>query len=356
MSDMPASAAPACVQVLTSPALLRRVTSFIDGLPLCVVKFARKNRFRPRLEGRYPSSRGLLPQLAVICDDVAILEALRKLVLSYSPQYCNPETEFHGVVRCAVRFDRLGTLKWLEQHLELESYAFEADVLDVAVAYTTGVQVLEWLVAHYPQVTKQVSAWALRIAAFNGELQKLRWLHARGFRGFSSSIADDAACAGHAHVVKFLLEQRPEGCSSRALDQAAAHGHIEVVRFLFTFIHGKEEAERRRVTARASCAMTKAALCGHAEVVGFLGRQQCTPLSNTLLDVVAAGELQVLKQLCRYSNEGCLVEARRRAKALGQVDIAAFLRTQIVPTAWACRLHRHSRSGPRRCQRKPKTT
>ncbi|KAL4146992.1 hypothetical protein PRNP1_010748 [Phytophthora ramorum] len=344
------------MHVLTSKPLFEHVVSFMDGYPLPVAKFARAHRFRPRVEGRYPSSRGLLPQLAVICDDFSVLGALFELVAGYSSSYSNPETEFVGVVRCAVRFDKLKALQWLEDHLELRSYAFEADLMDIAVGYTTGVQIMDWLMTHHSEMKLQVSAWALRLAAYNGELQKMKWLHEHGFRGFSSTTADDAACAGHTGVLTFLLEHRVEGCTSRALDQAAAHGHIEVVRYLFSFIYGKAPAEQHRVTARASFAMTKAALCGHAEVVGVLGRRHCKPLNNTLLDVVATGELQVLKQLCRYSSEGCLVEARRRAKALGHVDIAAFLATQIVPTAWACRLHRHSSSGPRRCQRKPKVT
>ncbi|EGZ07509.1 hypothetical protein PHYSODRAFT_429955, partial [Phytophthora sojae] len=341
----------AYLQVLTSKPLFEHVVSFMNGYPPVVAKFARAQRFRPRVEGRYPSPRGLLPQLAVICDEVAVLDALLKLVASQSPSYRNPETEFVGVVRCAVRFDKLKMLQWLETHLELSSYAFEADLMDIAVGYTTGVEVMEWLLQHHSEMTKEVSAWALRLAAYNGELNKMKWLHDHGFRGFSCTTADDAACAGHTEVLRFLLEHRREGCTSRALDQAAAHGHIEVVRYLFEFIQGRAGAERHRVTARASFAMTKAALCGHAEVVGFLGRRQCKPLNNTLLDVVATGELQVLKQLCRYSSEGCLVEARRRAKTLGHADIAAYLCTQIVPTACACRLHRHSRSGPRRCQR-----
>ncbi|KAG2802331.1 hypothetical protein PC116_g23615 [Phytophthora cactorum] len=280
------------MQVLTNQPLFEHVVSFMDGLPLVVAKFARAQRYKPRLEGRYPSSRGLLPQLAVICDDFVVLAALLKLVKNYSSSYRNPETEFYGVVRCAVRFDKLKTLQWLERNLDMGSYDFEVDLMDIAVGYTKGVKVMDWLLLHDLAIKQQVSAWALRLAAYNGELQKIKWLHDHGFRGFTCTTADDAACAGHTNLLSFLLEHRREGCSSRALDQAAAHGHIEVVRYLFSFIHGRNDAERHRVIAKASFAMTKAALCGHAEVVGFLGRRQCTPLNSTLLDVVATGELQ----------------------------------------------------------------
>ncbi|KAG6613986.1 SnRNA-activating protein complex subunit 3 [Phytophthora cinnamomi] len=287
------------MQVLASRSLFQHVVSFMDGYPRVVAKFARAQRFRPRLEGRYPSSRGLLPQLAIICDEVEVLDALQKLVATQSPSYRNPETEFVGVVRCAVRFDKLKMLRWLETHVELSSYAFEADLMDIAVAHTKGVEIMQWLLLHHSQMKWKVSAWALRVAAYNGELTKLKWLHDHGFRGFSCITADDAACAGHTKLLRFLLENRVEGCTSRALDQAAAYGHIDVVRYLFEFINDRDDAERHQVTARASFAMTKAALSGHAEVVGFLGRRQCKPLHNTLLDVVAAGELQVLKELCR---------------------------------------------------------
>ncbi|CAH0477654.1 unnamed protein product [Peronospora belbahrii] len=292
----------AFMQVLTNKSLFRHVVSLMNGLPLVIVQFSRAQR--RSMEAR----------------------------------------------------DKVMMLQWLERHLDLtSSYTFETDFMDIAVGYTKGgAEVMEWIIRVHSNVKTQVTAWALRLAAYNGELLKMKWLHEHGFQGFSCTTADDAACAGHTNVLKFLLENRREGCSSRALDQAATHGHIDVVRYLFSFIHGRTSVEQHRVMARASFAMTKAALCGHAEIVGALGRRHCTPLNNTLLDVVATGELQVLKESCRYSNEGCLVEARRRAKTLGYVDLDTFLRTQIAPTAWPCRLHRHSRSGRRRCQRKTK--
>ncbi|KAG3176614.1 hypothetical protein C6341_g8887 [Phytophthora cactorum] len=120
------------MQVLTNQPLFEHVVSFMDGLPLVVAKFARAQRYKPRLEGRYPSSRGLLPQLAVICDDFVVLAALLKLVKNYSSSYRNPETEFYGVVRCAVRFDKLKTLQWLERNLDMGSYDFEVDLMDIA--------------------------------------------------------------------------------------------------------------------------------------------------------------------------------------------------------------------------------
>ncbi|KAG2803144.1 hypothetical protein PC111_g18807 [Phytophthora cactorum] len=128
------------MQVLTNQPLFEHVVSFMDGLPLVVAKFARAQRYKPRLEGRYPSSRGLLPQLAVICDDFVVLAALLKLVKNYSSSYRNPETEFYGVVRCAVRFDKLKTLQWLERNLDMGSYDFEVDLMDIAVGYTKGVK------------------------------------------------------------------------------------------------------------------------------------------------------------------------------------------------------------------------
>ncbi|KAG7395200.1 hypothetical protein PHYBOEH_004107 [Phytophthora boehmeriae] len=185
------------MRVLCSRPLFRHVVSFMDGLPLPICRFARANRYRPRLEGRYPSSRGLLPQLAVICDDVSMLEALWKLVSTQDGDYRNLETEFFGVVRCAVRFDRLHALQWLERHQVLTDYTFEVDLMDIAVGHTGGVKVMEWVFKHWPDVPLQVSGWALRLAAYNGELLKMRWLHDHNFRGFSYSTADDAACAGH---------------------------------------------------------------------------------------------------------------------------------------------------------------
>lgn len=47
---------------------------------------------------------------------------------------------------------------------------------------------------------------------------------------------DEAASAGHLHVVQWLYKKRPEGCSVYGVHQAAINGHHNVVAFLpFTF-------------------------------------------------------------------------------------------------------------------------
>ncbi|OWY90617.1 hypothetical protein PHMEG_00041177 [Phytophthora megakarya] len=83
-------------------------------------------------------------------------------------------------------------LQWLERNLVLSSYEFEPDLMDIAVAYTKGVEVMEWLLLHHADIELHVSAWPLRLAAYNGELDKMKWLHDHGVRGFSCTTADDA--------------------------------------------------------------------------------------------------------------------------------------------------------------------
>lgn len=361
---------PASVRVLTDRALFAHITSFMDGLPFRIAMFVKAERFRPRLEGRYPTSRGLLPQLAIIADDLSMLEAIYRFANERRRLQCEQpnrpvdalidpkqaamdrELEFHAVVRCAVRFDRLHILEWLQQRLPLDEYEFEHGLMDIAVTHTRGTAAMDWVLAHAFAHTveanedRQVSPWALRVVAYRGQLDKIRWLHAHGFKGFSPAIADAAASTGQLETLQFLHDQEIAHWTSRAMFLSATNGHLEVVRYLHDN-RGRDGS----LAARASQGMTRAALHGYHEVVAFLGQCGYEPMWGTLQDVIAAGKVEALRALCLFSTEGCLFDARRSAKRHHNAEMVELLSALIAPNVWFCNQRKHAPTGPRRCQK-----
>jgi hypothetical protein len=363
---------PASVRVLTDRALFAHITSFMDGLPFRIAMFAKAQRLCPRLTRRYPSSRGLLPQLAIIVDDMAMLEAIhrfsterRRLRSEQSSRHqidatldakqatMDRELEFHAVVRCAVRFDRLHILEWLRLRLPLDEYAFEHGLMDIAVTHSRGTAVMDWVLTHAlgrageAGVGRQVSPWALRVVAYSGQLDKIRWLHEHGFHGFSPVVADAAASTGQLETLAFLHDQQIAQWTSRAMVLSATNGHLEVVRYLH-----ENRGRDGTLAARASQGMTRAALHGHHEVVAFLGQCGYEPMWGTLQDVIAAGKVESLRALCLFTTEGCLFDARRCAKRYHhRAEMVELLNALIAPNVWFCNQRKHAPAGPRRCQR-----
>ena len=73
---------------------------------------------------------------------------------------------------------------------------------------------------------------AMNLAARNGHLEVVKWLHQNRTEGCTTDAMDHAASNGHLDVVKWLHQNRKEGCTKDAMDWAAGNGHLEVVNFL----------------------------------------------------------------------------------------------------------------------------
>jgi hypothetical protein len=73
---------------------------------------------------------------------------------------------------------------------------------------------------------------AMGLAASNGHLEVVKWLHENRMEGCTKYAMDWAAWYGHLEVVKWLHENRKEGCTKWAMDRAAEYAHLEVVQYL----------------------------------------------------------------------------------------------------------------------------
>ena len=70
------------------------------------------------------------------------------------------------------------------------------------------------------------------VAAGNGHLELVKWLHEHEKEGCTKHAIDSAAGNGHLEVVKFLHENRTEGCSQIASLVAAMNGNLEMLKYL----------------------------------------------------------------------------------------------------------------------------
>lgn len=79
-------------------------------------------------------------------------------------------------------------------------------------------------------VAATFSNQALVMAAAQGHLEVVTYLHHNREEGTTVEALDLAATFGHLEVVKFLHENRQEGGTTRAMDGAAGNNHLDVRR------------------------------------------------------------------------------------------------------------------------------
>jgi hypothetical protein len=71
------------------------------------------------------------------------------------------------------------------------------------------------------------------LAAKNGHLKVIEWLHKNKKEGCTTDAMDGAAMNGHLEMVEWFHNNRNEGCTTRAMYLAIINGHLEVAQFIF---------------------------------------------------------------------------------------------------------------------------
>lgn len=78
------------------------------------------------------------------------------------------------------------------------------------------------------EVASTFSNQAMVLAAGQGHMEMVRWLHHNRDEGATTDALDLAATFGHLDVVQWLSENRKEGGTTRAMDGAARNNHLDV--------------------------------------------------------------------------------------------------------------------------------
>lgn len=259
----------ACVTVLTNPSLWQRITDCMLGVPFAVLEL-RKNGDVSALEqvtDRHPYVRrllhgsltmhGVLPHLAILANDAAMLTRLYRL-------QCEPAHErtahlsFDRVMRCAVllqRVDMLECIAALRAHHKTE-WRREPYLAHLALAIAPDLRVLEWLHDHNIAVAPYHNAMQhaiARAAADDEVLPLVRWLRERGCRVTRDAL-DAAAARGHVDALGYLYTHSKLQCGGDALCAAARSGFADVVELIVrkrTSAGGRRDAVQRAVYAAA---------------------------------------------------------------------------------------------------------
>ncbi|EGZ19424.1 hypothetical protein PHYSODRAFT_558163 [Phytophthora sojae] len=213
----------------------------------------------------------------------------------------------------AARVDRWDIVKWLQAHLTIDlNWSDNYELLDIAGRSTKRLCVRE----RYPRCTSA----AMDIAAANGHLDVVKWLHAYRSEGCTAAAMDKAA-GGHLKVVQWLHSHRSEGCTAEAMNLAAANGHLGVVKWLLE--HRDEWS---------SAVMDTAAANGHLEVVMWLHANRSEGCTTKAMDEATAnGHLDVVRWL--HSNryeEGCTINAMTGAATAGNIEVLDWLYDKAI--------------------------
>ncbi|DBA00045.1 TPA: hypothetical protein N0F65_003711 [Lagenidium giganteum] len=239
-------------------------------------------------------------------------------------------------------------------HLDIVKYFHEqdfpssTDVMDVA-ARQGNLAIVEFLHRHR---TEGCTTNAMDDAAEGGHLKVVRFLDTHRAEGCTTSAMDSAARNGYVAVVKYLHENRAEGCTSDAMDLAASMGMLEVVRYLHS----------HRTEGCTPLAMDLAASNGWLNVVRFLHenrREGCTQMG--LVYAAGNGHLDIVQFLVQERSEGCLVEALTAAKQgfarsydtdarVALVAIMQYLTAHTMPGRDQCAATSHAPNCLRPCQ------
>lgn len=128
------------------------------------------------------------------------------------------------VIRCACSYGHLAIVEWLYDN----STEFTAKI-EIA-AMNGHLNVVKFL---HGKLGVPCTPNAMDVAAIHGHLDVVKWLHHHCHLGCSTDAMDGAASEGHLNVLRWLDLHRSEGCTVNAMNGAAQRGHAEIFWWLF---------------------------------------------------------------------------------------------------------------------------
>lgn len=243
--------------------------------------------------------------------------------------------------------DSMALLNWVydrKQHFRICFKAYAA-----SVAATRGnLEMLKWL--HARQMGR-CCAWTLRVAAEQGHFEVVKWVYTQYQSISVIDPLDQIARNGHYEVLKWVLERantfpnrgaaEDRRWSCEAISQTARDGHLDVLQLFFQ--DSGDDGDLLDMAAGcgvldlakwlhengASCstdAMDEAALNGHQHVVEWLHHNRDEGCTFNAMDGAAfQNHLDVLMWLHHHRSEGCSTVAMDAAAESGFLRIVIWL-------------------------------
>ncbi|KAF0729974.1 hypothetical protein AaE_009338 [Aphanomyces astaci] len=160
---------------------------------------------------------------------------------------------------------------------------------------------------------------AMNIAAKNGHVAIVQWLHANRKESCTSAAIDDAALRGHVHVVDYLHRTGLATFSSRLSEimlQVVAKGDVGMVEWL----------HRHRTRQWPRGLMDAIAASGNVSMMAYFHVHTNERCTTQAMDVAASrGHLEMVQFLHYHRHEGCTTQAIDLAGGNGHLDIVQWL-------------------------------
>lgn len=317
-SDNDISRYASATRVLTNPELWRSITALMSGWPL-FIKHMYQTNVALEFTGGTQRERwnpfvqraqsGVLVHLAIFGNDMHALAMIYEIYEAAPPRPGkHSPLSFAQALACAVHVGNLEMLKWLHARQSSHpDWKWGKDVLKDALVHE-NLELLDYVHEHCPRECLTINL------VEHDSVKVIAWLHQHGY-SLSSSVMRRAAQSGNLGIVQYIHENVSASGYPSTMDHAAKHGQFEVVRYLHY--------------ADAQCTtqtMDYAARAGRLDIVQLLHEQRTEGCTVAAMNGAAShGRLDVVRFLHEHRSEGCTTAAMERAAWNGHLDVVMFL-------------------------------
>jgi len=137
---------------------------------------------------------------------------------------------------------------------------YDCNIFDIMCIYG-HFDIVKWLYENRKETLEGCTKAAMTVAASNGYLDIVKFLHKNKLSGCTDFAIERAALNGHLNVVKWIYKnQSTRGIATFPIDNAASNGHLDIVKWLYQNCRSKY----------SFIATLNAKLNGHLDVLKFL--------------------------------------------------------------------------------------
>ncbi|KAF2077727.1 hypothetical protein CYY_000974 [Polysphondylium violaceum] len=206
-----------------------------------------------------------------------------------------------------------------EGHFEIVEYLFNRGIVgtNLAIDQASANGHLEIV----KLLSEQLKPSSIEKAIERGYIEIVKWFHQQSLINpalsslFSSKSIDIAAKNGFLNIVEFLHTNRTESCTEEAFKLAARNGHYDVVVYLYHNFHSIE----------LTCSIMDLACTGHFRIMEFLHNIGAPCSTKAMIYASSNGHLDIIQFLHKNRSEGCTHDAMDQAASGNQLHVVEWL-------------------------------
>ncbi|OQS07156.1 hypothetical protein THRCLA_20215 [Thraustotheca clavata] len=169
----------------------------------------------------------------------------------------------------------------------------------------------------------------MNVAAENGQLEMIQYMHTSGSKACSSEAVDLAARNGHLNITKWLHENGKEGCTIRAVHNSIISDNVIILKYLIN--QGHVECSEFDMVNCTTKVMDNAAAISDLETVKYLHEHRTEGYRTKAMDMAAErGDFEMVKFLHLNHTGGCTANAMDNAAKFGHFSVKGVLRVQWI--------------------------